>query len=86
MQIIGVHNAMLKSLASVDSNKKEGFLEAQKTYINAVNKLSGSSSKLVNALANHRKKGKQEVIVKHVHVHEGGKAAIGTFNGKGEGD
>lgn len=86
LQIIGVHQASLRAMSGAERNNESGYLESHKVYVNSISKLCSSSSKLVNALSNYRKKGKQEMTVKHVHVHKGGKAAIGNFNGKGEGE
>jgi hypothetical protein len=46
--------------------------------LSQANKLSRTYAVLLDALNRHRGKGQQKVTVKHVHVHSGGQAIVGT--------
>jgi hypothetical protein len=48
-------------------------------------KLTRANAAQVEALAKHRGKGQQKVIVEHVHVHQGGQAAFIANGSPGEG-
>jgi hypothetical protein len=50
-----------------------------------VAKLTRANAAQVEALAKHRNKGQQKVIVEHVHVYEGGQAAFIANGAPGEG-
>jgi len=82
VQMIGAHSAAMRclSLASQDDQTFEG---REVNYNRAV-KLMRVYSAQVEALNKHRNKAKQTVVVKHVHVHEGGQAIVGSVS-QGEG-
>ena len=51
-----------------------------KLYSDSASKMSRTCALLLEALAKYRGGGRQEVIVKHVHVYPGGQAIVGTVN------
>lgn len=83
-QLFAAHNAAMECYRRamiVDqtfAGRSENFSQA--------NKLSRTYATLIEALNRHRGKGgQQKVTVEHVHVHEGGQAAIGAFATPGGG-
>jgi len=68
------------SLASQDEKTFEG----REAYHNRAVKLLRVYTAQIEALTRYRNKAKQTVVVKHVHVHEGGQAIVGSVS-QGEG-
>lgn len=61
----------------------EQTFEGRRENLAQANKLSRTFATLLEALNRHRGKGQQKMIVKHVHVHEGGQAIVGNVAGGG---
>jgi hypothetical protein len=78
-QLIPAHNASMECFrrAMLPEQTFEGRSEA----LSQANRLSRTCAMLVEALNRHRGKGQQKVVVKHVHVHEGGQAVVGIVEG-----
>lgn len=77
-QLFAAHNAAMECYrrAMIVDQTFAGRSE----NLSQANKLSRTYATLIEALNRHRGKGgHQKVTVEHVHVHEGGQAAIGTF-------
>src|ERR1700730_14594751 len=55
----------------------EQTAEGRQTNLAQAAKLTRANAALVEALAKHRGKGQQKVIVEHVHVYQGGQAIVG---------
>ncbi len=82
-QMLGAHNAAMECYrrAMIPEQSFQGYRES----LNQANKLSRTFTALVEALNRHRGKGQQKVTVEHVHVHDGGKAVVGTVEPMGGG-
>jgi len=83
-QIIAAHSAAMECYrrAMIPEQSFEGRRES----LNQANRLSRTSTTLLDALNKHRGKGQQKVTVEHVHVHSGGQAIVGTVERTGDGD
>ena len=76
VQMVAAHSAAMRCLkVAVSSNQT---LPGMQASINMATKLMRTYTAQVEALNKHRNKAKQTVIVKHVHVHEGGQAIVGN--------
>ncbi len=64
----------------------EQTFEGRRENLNQANKLSRTSTTLLESLNRHRGKGQQKVTVEHVHVHAGGQAVVGLVETPGRGD
>lgn len=83
-QLFAAHNATMECYRR--AMIKEQSMEARTQNLGQANKLSRTYATLIEALNRYRGKGgQQKVTVKHVHVHEGGQAAIGNFTTPGGG-
>lgn len=83
-QLFAAHCAAMECYRRAMIKEQPADLRAMN--LNQANKLSRTYATLIEALNRHRGKGgQQKVTVEHVHVHEGGQAAIGTFNAPGAG-
>ena len=82
-QLIAAHNAAMECYrrAMIGEQSFEGRSE----NLSHANKLSRTSTTLLEALNKHRGKGQQKVTVEHVHVHEGGQAVVGAIETRGSG-
>lgn len=83
-QLFAAHNAAMECYrrAMIIDQTFAGRSE----NLSQANKLSRTYATLIEALNRHRGKGgQQKVTVEHVHVHEGGQAAIGAFATPGGG-
>lgn len=83
VQMVATHNVAMRCLeaASLPNQTIQG-IEAN---INRATKLMRTYTAQIEALNRHRSKARQTVIVKHVHVHEGGQAIVGNVaQGDGE--
>jgi hypothetical protein len=77
-QLLAAHSAAMECYrrAMIEQQTTEG----RNANLAQANKLSRTYATLVEALNRHRGKGgQQKVTVEHVHVYEGGQAAIGAF-------
>jgi hypothetical protein len=84
VQMVTAHNAAMRCmrLASLDGQSPSGT----EANINRATKLMRTYTAQVEALNRHRSKARQTMIVKHVHVHEGGQAIVGNVaEGQGAG-
>jgi hypothetical protein len=75
LQMVAIHNATItfaRRLAHVETIAQQDSAEK------ALNKLTRTFTMQMAALQKHRSGGKQKVIVKHVHVNEGGQAIVGN--------
>ena len=75
-QLLAAHNAAMECYrrAMIPEQSFQGYRES----LNQANKLSRTYTGLLEALNRYRGKGQQKVTVEHVHVHDGGKAVVGT--------
>lgn len=83
-QLFAAHNAAMECYRR--GMIKDQPAEGRALNLNQANKLSRTYTTLLEALNRHRgKSSQQKVTVEHVHVHEGGQAAIGNFSAGGGG-
>lgn len=82
-QLIAAHNAAMECYRRAMIG--EQTFEGRRENLNQANKLSRTYASLLDALNKHRGKGQQKVTVEHVHVHEGGRAIVGTVEHPGGG-
>jgi hypothetical protein len=59
--------------------------EGRQTNLAQAAKLTRANAAQIEALAKHRVKGQQKVIVEHVHVYKGGQAIVGQVTPGGDG-
>ena len=85
VQMVGVHNLAMEFMgrAALNGQTVEGVSE----NVHRATRMLRTFLAQMEALNRHRGKGEQKVIVKHVHVQEGGQAIVGTItqNRQGEG-
>jgi hypothetical protein len=84
VQMVTAHNAAMQCMrvATVEGQSPQ----AVEANINRATKLMRTYTAQVEALNRHRSKARQTMIVKHVHVHEGGQAIVGNLSeGQGGG-
>jgi hypothetical protein len=83
VQMVAAYSEAVRCLqrAAEDSQPSEG----RGVEINRAAKLMGIYARQIEALNRHRAKAKQTVVVKHVHVHEGGQAIVGNVGESGGG-
>ena len=85
IQMLGAHNLAMEFMrrATLDGQT----VGAIDSYIYRATRLMRTFTALVETLNHCRGKGEQKVVVKHVHVHEGAQAIVGsvTQNRVGEG-
>lgn len=80
-QMIGAHNAAMEFTRR--AVLKEQAFEAVDANTNRATKFMRAFTRQVEALTRYRGKGQQKVVVKHVHVNEGGQAIVGNVEGGG---
>jgi len=80
-QLIACHNAAMECYRRAMLGQQT--FEGHRENLNQANKLSRTSTNLVECLNRHRGKGQQKVTVEHVHVHSGGQAIVGQVNTPG---
>jgi len=82
IQMVATHSAAMRYLrmASLD----EQTPQKMDWHINRATKLLRTYTAQVEALKRYRSTGRQTMVVKHVHVHEGGQAIVGNVS-RGEG-
>ncbi len=83
VQMIGAHSAAMHCLQLASLNKQT--FEGRELNLKHATKLLRTYTAQVEALTKYRNKAKQTVIVKHVHVHEGGQAIVGLVDQGGGG-
>jgi hypothetical protein len=83
-QMIAAHNAAMECHRR--AMLSEQTFEGRAENLSQANKLSRTYATLWEALNKARGKGKQKVMVKHVHVHAGGQAVVGVVNPGGGGN
>ena len=85
VQMVGVHNLAMEFMgrATLNGQTVEGVSE----NVHRATRMLRTFLAQMEALNRYRGKGEQKVIVKHVHVQEGGQAIVGTItqNRQGEG-
>lgn len=76
-QIVGLHNVTMDCLkrAHICTGPERD------TALQQANKTSRTFGQLVETLNKHRGKGRQTMVVEHVHVHQGGQAIVGQVEG-----
>jgi hypothetical protein len=75
-QLLAAHNAAMECYRR--AMLVDQTLEGRREALAQANKLSRTSTMLLDALNKHRGKGQQKVTVEHVHVHAGGQAVVGV--------
>jgi hypothetical protein len=82
-QLIASHAAAMECYRR--SMHPEQTFAGRSENLTQANKLSRTSTILLEALNRHRGKGQQKVTVEHVNVHAGGQAIVGSVDASGEG-
>ncbi|WEZ83529.1 hypothetical protein P6U16_01335 [Rhizobium sp. 32-5/1] len=77
MQMAAVHMASMTFARKMNHTETIPQLDLQERV---VNKLMRTFTTQMEALRKHRNGGSQKVIVKHVHVYEGGQAIVGSVS------
>lgn len=77
-QLVATHSAAMECYRR--AMIEEQSFEGRRENLNQANKLVRSYASLLEALDRHRGKGQQRVTVEHVHVHQGGRAIVGTVH------
>jgi len=83
IQMVAAHSAAIRCLQAAMSNKQT--FHGKEANISLAVKLMRTYTAQIEALNKHRNKARQTMIVKHVHVHEGGQAIVGNVDHGGEG-
>jgi len=84
-QMVGTHNLIMEFMKRAMIPGQ--YLEAGNDYTSRALKLMSLYLRQVDTLEKHRGKlSEQKVIVEHVHIHEGGKAIVGHFESKTQGE
>lgn len=79
-QMVAVHNATMRT-ASYNPMTFEGSGQ----QANSLAKLAKTYVAQMEGLTRYRSRGQQRVVVEHLHVHDGGQVAVGTFGHQGGG-
>jgi len=81
-QMVALHNV------TMDCARRAGFSTGpdRDTALHQANKASRTFGMLVETLNKHRGKGRQTMVVEHVHVHQGGQAIVGQVKTCAGGD
>ena len=77
-QMLTAYDQAMKCFRKADVNINSSKIYDR--YMNHGVKLMRLYAQQLEALDKHRRKGKQKMIVEHVHVHEGGQAIVGNVN------
>ena len=72
-QIVGLHNMTMDCMRRAQISTGPD----RESLLNQLNKTSRTFGLLVETLNKHRGKGRQTMVVEHVHVHQGGQAIVG---------
>jgi len=81
-QMAAVHNATMTEARRL---RHAETIEQQDSAERTLNRLARTFASQVEALQRYRGKGQQKMTVKHVHVHDGGQAIVGSVQGGGDG-
>lgn len=82
-QMVATHRSAMMALRRLNASEN---IPQQDSNSNASVKLLRTYAAQIEALSRYRGKGKQEVRVEHVHVHQGGRAIVGSVShGEGPG-
>jgi hypothetical protein len=84
IQMLAAHSAAVRCLQAAMSDKQT--FHGKEANINLAVKLMRTYTAQIEALNRHRSKARQTMIVKHVHVHEGGQAIVGNVDQGGGGE
>lgn len=79
-QLIVLHE---KSMSLISRSTKTDRVDFANIYINAASKLLTRHHETLSALLKYRRGGEQRVHVEHVHVHDGGRAIVGSIGSGG---
>jgi|GEM_PF-3299996 len=83
VQMITVHN---QSMAMLKKSTRFDHYDSKRRYLDLSMRLFRTYTAQMEALRKHRQKGRQKMIVEHVHIHPGGHAMVGNIEmKKGEG-
>jgi hypothetical protein len=82
IQMVTAHSTAMRCLR-LAAREGQSF-QGVESNINRATKLMRTYTAQIEALNRHRSKARQTMIVKHVHVHEGGQAIVGNV-AEGEG-
>lgn len=77
-QMVSIHNLTMEIMKRVSI--PDQTVEGVNNNINRITKLSRTFVAQLEALDRHRNKGKQKMIVEHVHINKGGQAIIGNVD------
>ena len=77
VQMIGVHNMAMDYMGKATRTDRVDFMSS---YMNVATKSLRTFAAQMEALKKYRTGGQQKMVVKHVHVNEGGQAIVGTVN------
>jgi hypothetical protein len=77
-QMIGVHNMAMETMSR--AMLSEQSFEGKQANVNQATKMLRTFTAQMEALKKYRTGGQQKMIVKHVHVNEGGQAIVGPVN------
>lgn len=81
-QMAAVHSATMDYALRL---RRADTIKKAEAYERGFNKLARTFAAQVEALKRYRSRGDQKIVVKHVHVHEGGKAVVGNVSHGGRG-
>jgi hypothetical protein len=82
-QMTAVHNQAMECLRRVTEVNQP--IDILTRYQNQAVKLMKTFTAQLEALNKHRRKGKQQVVVEHVNVNQGGQAIVGNIEHRGGG-
>jgi len=86
VQMVATHTAAMRYLRMATMDEKT--FDRMDSHTNRATKMLRTFTAQVEALNRHRSKGRQSMVGKHVHVHEGGRAIVGNLSrsegGEGE--
>ena len=82
-QLLAAHNAAMECYRRAMIG--EQTFEGRKENLNQANRLSRTWATLLQAMNKHRGRGQQKVTVEHIHIHDGGKAIVGSVAHPGGG-
>jgi hypothetical protein len=74
-QMVAVHSLAMATAAGLAGALST---EVRDQKVNQITKLNRTFTGQIETLKRYRSKGEQKVVVKHVHVHEGGQAIVGN--------
>ena len=78
IQMLGVHNSAMDCLQRAMMGGQT--FAGRQANVNYASKMTRTFIAQMQALKNYREGGKQQMVVKHIHVNEGGQAIVGQVN------